>query len=462
MGQHADALVGRSQVYCPWPELADGLRTGEHGKLRLDARGLVPAELEPEEPDYAGRPGTHWVGLSALHGLFIREHNAVCEHLHERYPELSDDQLYDKARLVISALIAKIHTLEWTTAIIAHPTTVRAMHTNWWGIVGERFDRRFGRLTKNEVIQGLVGAETQHHGVPYALTEEFVSVYRMHPLIPDEYVFRSAQTDEVLQERTFRELGALDLRQRCDELEMPDILYSLGIAHPGEITLHNYPRFLQEFNQPDGQIIDLAAIDILRVRERGVPRYAQFREFFHMKPVTSFDELSDRPEWSEEIRDVYNGDLDEVDLMIGMFAEPKPRGFGFSDSAFRVFVLMASRRLEADRFFTVDYRPEVYTRAGLDWVQNNTMRSVLLRHYPQLERALRGVENAFAPWPRCLGLSVQRLRRASRASSVLSVEMPTTTAPCRVRQAAREQDRRDRIARVNRYGSPQRRTLPLK
>jgi hypothetical protein len=119
-----------------------------------------------------------------------------------------------------------------------------------------------------------------------------------------------------------------------------------------------------------------------------------------MKPVTSFEELSDNPVWVEELRDVYNGDIDAVDLVVGMFAEPKPRGFGFSDTAFRVFVLMATRRLEADRFFTVDYRPEVYTRAGLDWVDNNTMRSVLLRHFPELEPTLRDVQNAFAPWPR--------------------------------------------------------------
>jgi hypothetical protein len=44
----------------------------------------------------------------------MREYGAVCDHLHERHPELDDDGLYDKARLVISALIAKIHTAEWT------------------------------------------------------------------------------------------------------------------------------------------------------------------------------------------------------------------------------------------------------------------------------------------------------------------------------------------------------------
>jgi hypothetical protein len=375
------------------------LRTGEHGKLRLDERGLVPSELE-QNLDYSVVPGAFWVGLTILHSLFMREHNAICDHLHGRYPELSDDDLYDKARLVLCALIAKIHTLEWTTAVIAHPATVRALNGNWWGLAGEKFDKKYGRVTKNEVVRGLVGAPTNLHGVPYALTEEFVSVYRMHPLIPDEYVFRSLRDDSTLQERTFHEIGVLAQRERLGEMEMDDVFYSLGTEHPGEITLHNFPRFLQTFERADGQTLDLAAIDILRVRERGVPRYNQFRRLFHMNPVRSFDELTDRPEWADQLRRVYGNDIEAVDLMVGMFAEPKPRGFGFSDTAFRVFVLMASRRIEADRFFTVDYRPEVYTRAGIDWVENNTLKSVLLRHFPALEPRLRGVENAFAPWPR--------------------------------------------------------------
>jgi hypothetical protein len=61
---------------------------------------------------------------------------------------------------------------------------------------------------------------------------------------------------------------------------------------------------------------------------------------------------------------------------------------------------MATRRLECDRFFTIDYRPEIYTQAGLDWVERNSMKSVLLRHFPQLEPSLRGVSNAFMPWNR--------------------------------------------------------------
>ena len=45
-----------------------------------------------------------------------------------------------------------------------------------------------------------------------------------------------------------------------------------------------------------------------------------------------------------------------------------PTGFGFSDTAFRVFILMASRRLKSDRFFTTDWRTEDLhaSRHGLD------------------------------------------------------------------------------------------------
>src|SRR5207248_3631592 len=70
--------------------------------------------------------------------------------------------------------------------------------------------------------------------------------------------------------------------------------------------------------------------------------------------------------------------------LVGMYAETPPKGFGFSDTAFRVFVLMASRRLNSDRFFTTDYDFRVYTQAGIDWVNRNDMTSVLLRHYPEL------------------------------------------------------------------------------
>ena len=100
------------------------------------------------------------------------------------------------------------------------------------------------------------------------------------------------------------------------------------------------------------------------------------------------------------MRRVYDGDIEKVDLMVGLFAERLPKGFAFSDTAFRIFILMASRRLNSDRFLTADFTPAVYTAPGMQWIADNTMATVLLRHYPELRPAMRSAANAFTPWQR--------------------------------------------------------------
>ena len=149
--------------------------------------------------------------------------------------------------------------------------------------------------------------------------------------------------------------------------------------------------------------MDVASIDILRDRERGIPPYNRFRQFLRMPRVKSFEELN--PKWADKLRELYgrsdvdgSDNVDDVDTMVGLLAEEPPEGFGFSDTAFRIFILMASRRLKSDRFFTTDYRPEVYTQAGLDWINDNGFESVLLRHYPALGPAVHGLANPFRPW----------------------------------------------------------------
>lgn len=405
-----------SQIYGSDPAFARAIRSGEGGRLRITPQGLLPEEVE-SHVDLRGVAGNFWIGLALLHALFMLEHNAICERLHSEYPELDDQTLYEKARLVNAALMAKIHTIDWTPAIIAHPTTVRGLRANWFGILGERFDKIFGRRTRLEFFHGIPGSKKELFGVPYSLTEEFVGVYRMHPLIPDDYEFHALADDRLLQQRTFDEVNALHVRECLEQVPLADALYSFGVAHPGAITLHNYPRSLQHFNRPDGELLDLASIDIVRTRERGVPRYNEFRRLFHLKAPETFEEMTGGDAaLAAELEQVY-GDVELVDLMVGLFAEPKPEGFGFSDTAFRVFILMASRRLEADRFFTDDYRPEVYTKAGIDWVESNSMRTVLLRHFPELAPSLEGVGNPFAPWKRAAAPATRAKTAAAAATA---------------------------------------------
>ncbi|HVF27806.1 MAG TPA: peroxidase family protein [Pyrinomonadaceae bacterium] len=367
-----------SQIYGTDLETMTRVRTGEGGKLRIGSDGLLP--VNPHTGfDISGVTGNWWIGLALLHTLFTLEHNAICDRLRTENKSWSDEELFSHARLINAALMAKIHTVEWTPAILATPTLKIGMNGNWVTITNSRAD---------------------HHKIPYSLTEEFVTVYRMHPLMPDDFTFRSMANGAVLQQRSAPEVLDRHARELMTQISMPDLFYSFGTMHPGAITLHNFPRFLQKLERPDAPLIDLATVDILRDRERGVPRYNAFRQMLDMPPVKTFEELTPNKAWAEEIRRVYNNDINRVDTMVGMYAEQPPPGFGFSDTAFRIFILMASRRLQSDRFFTTDYNAKTYTKTGLNWIKDNTMSTVLKRHYPPLGRFLDKVDNAFAPWPR--------------------------------------------------------------
>ena len=386
-----------SQIYGCSHDMMRQLRTLIGGKLRIEPTGLLP--VDPETGlTLTGFTDNWWIGLAMLHTLFVLEHNYICDRLAHLNPKWTDDQIYAKAKLINSALMAKIHTLEWTTAIVSHPVIKVAMRTNWSGLVGEDLQDALMFLDDEELAGGLVGSRADHHTAPYSLTEEFVAVYRMHPLLPDEFTFHTLHTGGELERREFPEVAGKRTPAITERITMPDLFYSFGICHPGAIRLHNYPRFLQNLHLENGEHLDLAAVDIFRDRERGVPRYNEFRRLLRKEPVKSFDELTDNPDWRRELKQVYNNDLEKVDLMTGLFAEPLPPGFGFSETALRVFVLMASRRLKSDRFFTDDFRPEVYTDFGIDYLRRNTMLTVLSRHYPQLAPALQGVPNAFEPW----------------------------------------------------------------
>jgi hypothetical protein len=387
-----------SQIYGSSEAEDRRLREGEGGRMTL-ADGMLPEETQEglEGVDMTGFNDNYWVGLSLLHTLFVKEHNAIADHLAAAYPEWDDERLFLTARLVNAALMAKIHTVEWTPGILANPVLERAMNANWYGVLPRFVRDRFGHVG-TEMIGGIVGSNQEHGAAPYAITEEFVSVYRLHPLLPDEYAIRDHRNGELIETLDFDPIQGHGTRPAIEEYGWSNLLYTFGTANPGAITLHNHPRALSNHVRLNGDRVDLATIDVLRDRERGVRRYNEFREALRKPRVESFDDLTSKPEWNDEIRDVYGGDIDRVDLQVGLLGEPLPTGFGFSDTAFRIFILMASRRLRSDRFFTNDYSPDVYTPEGIEWVEHNTMVDVLVRHHPELAPALEGVENAFAPW----------------------------------------------------------------
>jgi len=375
------------------------------GKLYLDETGHLPVDPEAADHDplqeLAAVNGNWWIGLSAMHTLFTREHNAIVDRLKIDYPDKDGEWLFQKARLINAALVVKIHATEWTPALLQSPTLQYAMRGSWWGALGEAYFKAFGRPTHDELLFGIPGSSTEQYAAPYSITEEFTAVYRLHSLIPDDYSFRQHSDDKEILACTMVDLFAGGTTKVHRKVSFENVLYSIGTSYPGAPVLHNYPLHLRRLPEKidQGIMTDLAATDIVRDRERGVPRYCAFRRMLRMSVPKSFQELTANETWQKELEKIYR-DVERVDLLTGTLAETKPPGFAISDTAFRIFIVMAGRRIKSDRFLTSDYNAQVYTPLGIDWVEKNGMREVLLRHAPSLHPVLRNVRNSFFPWPR--------------------------------------------------------------
>jgi tetratricopeptide (TPR) repeat protein len=394
-----------SQIYGSDSATLDSLRTHQGGKLEIDpVTGHLPVLGDGVEK--TGFRRNWWLGLSMLHLLFVKEHNAICELLSVRYPHFDDQRLFDIARLVNAAVMAKIHTVEWTPAVLANGTLHSAMNTNWYGALTNLFRTKQTRRTLAEInvadpiAGGLVGNASDNFGVAYSLTREFLSVYRLHSLLPDKVslypVHGSGKAERTWALPELRQAGA---HKVTAAVSMVDLFHSFGRQNAGQLVLNNYPESLQNLSIPGAGFYDLGAVDVLRDRERGVPRYNHFRRLMGLKPITCFEQLTDDPEALRALKQVYES-IEDIDLLIGNLAEShRPTGFGFGETLFEIFILNASRRLQADRFFTESYREDVYTPEGLAWIDQASLKTVLLRHYPELSATgLANVENAFEPW----------------------------------------------------------------
>jgi hypothetical protein len=396
-----------SQIYGSDERTQRSLRSGVMGKLDLTDDGLLP--IDPATGvERTGFVRNWWVGLGMLHTLFAREHNAICDRLHEAYPAWDDERLFQTARLVNGALMAKIHSIDWTPAILAHRLVYDGMRANWYGLLARWFGGEQPRTLEpfridSPELGGIVGGPSVTFA-RYGLSEEFTSVYRMHPLLPDVVRVEKSggepveipliRTRNAAVKRILREHGAGVLAA------------SMGRQNACALVANNYPAAMLDISTPDTPLLDLGALDVYRDRERGVPNYNQLRAELGLPRMPDFDTLTGDAATAATLRELYGTDsegrdrIDDVDLFIGTLCEGnRPEGFGFGETVFQVFILNASWRLLGDRFYTDDYRPEVYTEEGLEWIDRSSFKDVLLRHYPELaETGLANVRNGFEPW----------------------------------------------------------------
>lgn len=404
----------QGQIYGNNGDEQNALRSFEGGKFALEADLRLPEDPNKPGIDHTGFNNNYNPLLSFLHWLFVQEHNAIADHYAYFYPEWDDEKLFQMARKVNVAQIARIHTIQWTEDLLQHPTLQLGMHTDWYGFLGQRTKMYLMRLAHRspfvarlikplqgqDAIWGMPGSKWEHHDGPFQVPKHFRMVYRLHELILSEREIVQPGTDKLLERVDLINFVHSNTRPLVAKYGYETLAYSFVRKSCGALTLHNFPRALTQFeNQQDGELTDLAERDLLRERTDGTGTYNEFRQSVGEPPVTSFLELTGGDaELARELEIKYEGDVDKVDAGIGILAEPKPAGFALGFCQFYQFVLNAPRRVKSNRHLTEGFTYAEYAE-GMDWVEHGGgMLGAMARHLPGLRSQMEGVTRAFSPW----------------------------------------------------------------
>ncbi len=391
------------------------LRLFQDGKFRLADNGHLPADPAKEGVDLTGFNNNFSAGLSFLHWLFVREHNSICDYLKGFHPDWDDETLFQMAKKVNVAQVARIHTVEWTKDLLQHPTLQLAMHADWYGFFGQKLklylmrlayrhpfiDKVLKPLRNCDSIWGMPGSKWEHHDGPFQVPTQFRMVYRLHEMVLSEHEIIEPGSNRTLDRVALIDFVMHNTRSVVEKFGYETLAYSFVRKSAGALTLHNFPRALTQFhNQQDNVLTDLSERDIFRERTDGTGTYNEFRLSVGEPPVTSFLELTGGDvELANEVSLKYGGEIDKVDAGIGILVEPKPDGFALGFCQFYQFVLNAPRRVKSNRHLSEGYTYAGYEE-GMNWVEHaGGILGVMARHLPGLKSSMEGVVRGFTPWP---------------------------------------------------------------
>lgn len=304
------AYIDASVVYGTESFRLAWMRTYQDGRMKTSIEGLLPyntitgklgAVIDPNAPPMdlsGGFPQKHFVSgdiraneqptLTSLHVLFLREHNRICDEIKQLQPTWTDEQIFQRARKLVGAMIQAITYEEFLPAVGIELSPYQGYDATLNPGVMNSFSGAAFRFGHSAVTGNLVRYD-------------------------EEEVFS---------------FGSVDIR---DAFSNPTFLQDEGGIEPFLRGLaaqkHQYidtkitsdlRNFL--FGQPGAGGMDLAAINIERGREKGLPHFNLLRQNFGLSPVNNFSDITSDILLQQQLQQLY-GTVDSIDAWIGLLAE---------------------------------------------------------------------------------------------------------------------------------------------
>ncbi len=295
------AWIDASNVYGSDETRAQALRTNDGtGRLKTSDNDLLPFNVDGLPNAGGDSPAlflagdvraNEQVGLTALHTLFVREHNRLAGIIARHKRHLDGDQIYEHARRIVGAQMQAITYNEYLPMLLGADALApyRGYRQDVDAMISNVFSGALYRYGHSALSPAL--ARLDKHGK---------EIRHGHLRLRDAFFAPHHITDEGGIEPLLRGLA----NQMCEEVDV--------------YVVDDVRNFL--FGEPGAGGFDLVALNIQRGRDHGLPGYNDARIGFGLQPAQTFADISSDPHIQARLASAY-ATVDDIDVWVGSLAE---------------------------------------------------------------------------------------------------------------------------------------------
>ena len=337
------AWIDGSQIYGSDQETADQLREFVGGRMSITDDGLLPTDDDGNILAGDVRAAEN-LALTSMHALFVREHNRLADEIAANNPELSDEQIFQRARRVVIAQLQSITYNEFLPALLGQDalSRYRGYDASVDPSIANEFSTaafRFGHSTLNDQFH-LIGNDGVDVADPIALASAF---------------FNPSMLEEISIDPLLK-YGASTVSQEVD-LQVVDSLRNFLFGPPGAGGL------------------DLVSLNIQRGRDHGLADLNSTRVAYGLQAHDSFDDITSDAELQAKLNSLYS-DVNNVDLWVGILAEDHLRGSSLGETASTIIVDQFERLRDGDRLWYQNTLDDRMVRQ----IENTSLATIIERN----------------------------------------------------------------------------------
>ncbi|CAG8437074.1 5507_t:CDS:10 [Scutellospora calospora] len=284
----------------------------------------------------------------AIQTIWIREHNRLCEELYNKHGNSwTDEQYFQEAKRWTIAFYQKAVSEEYIGAILGRPLPA------------------YQNYNPNLVpgVDAFFATVTFRYG-----HSELSDFYQ----IQDEY-------DNTLYNLPLNDIKNLSL---LETFGLERVLWSIVLQRQEEVDI-----FLADSTKkalaPDHNTYDIAAFDIERSRDRGIPLYNVVRQYFGFPKAQSFADISSKANIQANLAKIYPNGIETVEAWVGVMSEDHLDGanFGMVMNASMVTQVIMSICFDSDNFWFE--KSDMFTSDEQIILRNTTLRDIIVRNINQ-------------------------------------------------------------------------------